>query len=457
MMVLRRPGGGSFYSPEDNHMRPSLPKICLLVSLPWIPALLSAENPKPINEEYLDFNYGQATGGDEWVQAIRVTSPAYRSEIQGDVQVEFEASGMTVAKALCWQQPTNNDPNPWGHDVNLTNGHINLDASGRGSFMFPADQFPHGPITVRIHAQNDAGKQDICELQLFNLGGVKWNQGIPKTDPPAAKGLKLLFSDDFDGPLSISNDGRGKRYCAHKPGGGDFSGWQFSDVLGDGKPFSQVGTWLRISARKDAESPKGRSGLISSVDMDYKGIWAKAPAYLECRMVAQSAPGTWPAFWTLTHRDPGQGGDELDIIEAYGGLGKGHPNQPGYSVTSHFWRQTNPDGSKKKNIGSRVHIRELGGKSYWSTTFHTYAVLIEERNTIYYCDDVEVFRHPTNDLSWKKPHCFLIDYAIGGISGWKIDLDRYGNGTDMWVDYVRVYSKEATRQAGQASPPSLSQ
>ena len=57
-------------------------------------------------------------------------------------------------------------------------------------------------------------------------------------------------------------------------------------------------------------------------------------------------------------------------------------------------------------------------------------------------DNIEVFRHPTNDVSRERPHLFLINYAIGGISGWGIDLERYGNGTDMYVDYVRVYAEE---------------
>ena len=49
-------------------------------------------------------------------------------------------------------------------------------------------------------------------------------------------------------------------------------------------------------------------------------------------------------------------------------------------------------------------------------------------------------RHPTNDLSKTAAHFFLINYAIGGISGWPIDLRREGNATDMYVDWVRVYS-----------------
>jgi len=416
-------------------------------SLPWLVLPLAAIALHTAKGEekqaYLEFNNGQDRGGEEWVQAIRVSSPAPRSEVKGEVTVKFNAKGMAAAKALCWQQPTKENPGAWGHDENLTPRGITLDASGDGSFVFPADRFPNGPANVRIFAESREGKKDIYELQLFNLGGVKWNQGIPAQDPPGAKGLKQIFADDFDGPLSISNDGRSTRYAAHKPRYGDFSGWQFSDPLGEGKPFAQTGTWLKIAARKDAESPKGRSGIISSVNMDGKGVWAKAPAYLECRFTAQSAPGTWPAFWTITHLDQGSNGDELDIVEAYGGNGTGHPNHPGYSIVTHPWGQKGSDGKDKPHPNTVVRMMELGGKSYWSSTFHTYAVSIGLENTVYYFDDIEVFRHPTNEVSRKYPHCFLINYAIGGISGWPIDLARYGEGSDMYVDYVRVYAKEA--------------
>ena len=47
-----------------------------------------------------------------------------------------------------------------------------------------------------------------------------------------------------------------------------------------------------------------------------------------------------------------------------------------------------------------------------------------------------------------QPAWFLIDYAIGGISGWSIDMERYGNESDMWVDWVRV-------SCGRALPPDI--
>ena len=336
----------------NGHATVKMKKVYSLLIFTMTLASLHGQEPAPQAERYqgyLGFNYGDDKGGGKWVQSIRAIDPAPRSDVEGNVRIHFEAPGMVAAVARCWQQPRDQNSDDWGHDAEVSPGEIKLDAAGKGSFVLRAGEFPHGPINVRIFAHNGGEKQDIYELQLFNRGGVKWNQGIPSSDPPAAKGLKLVFSDDFDGPLSVSNDGRGARYNAHKPRHGDFSGWPFSDVVGEGKPFSQVGTWLKISARKDAKSPAGRSGLLASVDMDGRGFWAKAPAYFECRFTAQSAPGTWPAFWTITHLDAGSPADELDIAECYGGVGKGNPNHPGYEVVSHFWNQKQSKLTSSKN------------------------------------------------------------------------------------------------------------
>jgi len=405
--------------------------VLVLAALAWpAPAQTVAKS-----DEYLDFNPGRMVIGSDWTQVITIQAPPLRSEIRGDIPVQFTAPGMTQATALCWQQPTPDAPNPLGHDEKIAD--ITLDANGKGSFVFPADKFPNGPVTVRILAENDTVR-DERELQLYNQGGVVWNQGFPKTDPPAAAGMKLLFADDFDKPLSISHDGKGATYNSHKPGGGDFSGWPFSNYDGPLNPFSQVGTFLRIRASK-VDGTRGSTGLISPVDSDFNGVYAKAPCYFECRFTGQSAPGTWPAFWLLTKPAPGRGTDELDIMEGYGGVGPGNPNHPGYSVTTHFWGQKAADGSALKAISKRVDMLGIGSKSYWSTTFHTYGVKITDTDTIYYLDNIEVLRHPTGELSKTQPLFFLINYAIGGISGWKIDLAREGDASDMYVDFVRVY------------------
>lgn len=391
--------------------------------------------------EYPEFYNGDTTKGIDFVQSIKVLSPRYCSNVKGDVTVVFEAKGMTRVLARCWS-----GEGKWGKDTVLAD--MKLDSRSRGEFVFHADRYPSGPTTIRLQAIDGKGRQDYCELQVYNLGGVSWRQGIPKSDPPGAKGMKLVYKDDFDGPLSISPNGRGAKYAAHKTGGGDFSGWPFSDPEGDCLPFGQQDTYLRIHASKPFGT-KGRTGILSSIRSDGTGIAVPVPAYFECRLMCHSAPGSWGAFWTLTKgtigmskEDPryeavkAAGCDELDVIECYGGYGPKNPNHGGrYGVTSHWWGQ--------KEMGKAPHAfpdaRKMAGGSSWSWTFHNYGLAITETDTIYYFDDVEVLRHPTGPVTKSQDTWFLINYAIAGISGWPYDLERYGNESDMWVDWVRVY------------------
>ena len=407
------------------------------------------------NDEYPEFYNGDSAKGIDFVQSIKVLAPRYCSNVKGDVMVVFEAKGMSRAIAKCWRQPQSGDG--WGSDAVLFDGKLGLDA--RGEFKLPADKLPNGPLTVRIQAMDKSGHQDYCELQLYNLGGVKWRQGIPKADPPGAKGMKLVYSDDFDGPLSISPDGRGAKYAAHKTGGGDFSGWPFSDQEGDCLPFGQQDTFLRIHASKPFGT-KGRTGILSSIRPDGTGVAVPVPAYFECRLICHSAPGSWGAFWTLSKGTIGMskddpkfadtkaaGCDELDVLECYGGYGPRNPNHGGkYGVTTHWWGQ--------KEMGKAPHsfpdAMKMAGGSSWSWTFHTYGLAITETDTVYYFDDVEVLRHPTGPVTKSQNTWFLINYAIAGISGWPYDLERYGNESDMWVDWVRVYcGKELPKDFGE--------
>ena len=172
--------------------------------------------------------------------------------------------------------------------------------------------------------------------------------------------------------------------------------------------------------------------------MDGKGYWATPPFYMECRFMAHSAPGTWPAFWTITniHRGPG---DELDIIEAYGGWGEKNPNNTGYFTTTHYWEQK--DASGKQLPGDDKLIKTGKDDTSWSQEFHTYGVYVDKDSTVYYRDGQPVHSIPTNAMSYENKHVFLINYAIGGASGWQIDLERYGNRSNMYVDYVRVFTQ----------------
>ncbi|MGB2810048.1 MAG: hypothetical protein WBC22_20075 [Sedimentisphaerales bacterium] len=136
--------------------------------------------------------------------------------------------------------------------------------------------------------------------------------------------------------------------------------------------------------------------------------------------------------------------DELDIIEAYGGEGPRQPNAfDTYMVCPHCWEQGETGKAIEKKAFDGLHnpirMRKFGIPSTWFEALHTYGCKITETYTIYYCDNIEVGRHETLPLSKKSPFFFLINLATGG--GWPVDLSRYDGLADMYVDYVRVYSK----------------
>ncbi|MDB6080386.1 MAG: hypothetical protein JWO82_4133 [Akkermansiaceae bacterium] len=359
---------------------------------------------------------------------VAVVAPEYGSDIAAGAKIEILAPGLKEIEITTWKD---------GKPVKLAT--LQLSETGGGSFDFKADGFPRGPITLKLHGTNGT-ESDNCFLVLYHTSGP--DKAKAGAAPPQAKGMKELFVDDFDRLPAISPSGKDATYAAHKPGGGDFSGIPFADPSGPANPFSQRDGLLRIRASEALNS----TGLLSSLRADGTGIVAKAPCYFECRFIAQSATGTWPAFWLMTQQTYKGGNtpvDELDVIEAYGGEGPGNPNFPGYEATSHYWNQGD-DGKKdtaQPGIHGPISMTTLPGLrgSSWYDEFHTYGVKVGKDDTIYYCDNVEIGRHPTGRLSKEEPFFFFINFAIGGISGWKKDLSRYAGIADMYVDYVRVY------------------
>jgi hypothetical protein len=379
---------------------------------------------------------------------IAVVSPQYCAEVAGDTTVAVSAPAFKTLTVKCWQQGEG-----FGHDATVAA--VTLDARGQGSFVFPADKYPHGPLAVRILGDNGY-VEDRCNLQLYNKGGVSWNEGIPKDAPPAAAGMKLLFADDFSGPLSISRSDPKATYYSHKAPNGsqDFSAHTFSDLESPKNPFLQVDTYLRIRASDKLHS----SGLISSIHNDGSGITAKVPCYFECRFIGPSAPGAWPAWWLMTDYitgPKGQGCDELDVIEAYGGNGPGRPNfDDGFMITPHRWGQGKPGNDMATKAFHEMHnpdhFQRAGIPFSWYEGFHTYGCKITDTDTIYYVDNIEVARHETFPCSKTQPIFFFINLATGG--GWPVDLSRYHGLADMYVDFVRVYQGEAAPTTQPTSP-----
>jgi len=392
-------------------------------------------------------------GEEPPLQLISITSPAYRAEIKGKTRIEFIAPALARVEASSWKEGIGGSK-----EINLTPQPIMLGPDGKGSFELPADEFPHGPMVVKLTGyKHDNTKADVCHLELFNKGGVKGDMGLSRApSPPAAAGMRVVYSDDFEKMPRISRTDSSANYYDRKPDASEYGAAQFSQQGSETDPFHQTETWLRIRTShvpdlKDQFNRQYSTGFISSLHEDGKGFKTKPKRdqYFECKLRFGAAPGMWSAFWLLSgnnhaaHKaqpnDP-PGCDEIDILEGYG------PWVDLFHTTCHEWGYKNipnlqeclpfPDATK------------IGGKADMAEAFHTFGCLITEKKNTYYLDNVEYFSHPTLIRSWEDGNYFMINGSIqeqflnrAGLINQAQNFSRYGGACDLWVDWVRVYQK----------------
>lgn len=192
------------------------------------------------------------------------------------------------------------------------------------------------------------------------------------------------------------------------------------------------------------------SGMVQT--RDDKGnvkYAAQGDFYAEARIQLPAGPSSWASFWfTGTTGGPWPGNGEIDAVEA-----KGY--DPNYlQANTHTPRASDPSKSEQ-------HQGQLGGDGTSQTQFHVYGVEKTGEKITFYLDGVP--RHTVNysDLGGANP--FVVDgngmvirlnHMVGGSfltsnSGdtTYVDATPYadsymGAGSDMLVDYVRVYSKK---------------
>lgn len=256
--------------------------------------------------------------------------------------------------------------------------------------------------------------------------------------------LTLAFSDEFDGPLSIwSKDrnpgGRWKtNYFFGIQDSADAKGWEsrtlvpneemqyYADPADGFAPFEQKDGMLSIIARPNPSKTDRRtnalpyiSGLIST-----EKSFARTTGYFEARVALPAGKGLWPAFWLLpAPTDKGgwaqsTGEQEIDIFESIGEPGAVH-----FTVFN--------DG---KNKSARTTTSFDTGADL--SQFHTYGVLLTEREISWYFDDREVWRQPNRDF--RRPAYMLLNLAVGGKwPGAPDPQTRFP--ARMTIDWVRAY------------------
>lgn len=239
-------------------------------------------------------------------------------------------------------------------------------------------------------------------------------------------GYTMTFSEEFDGPLDVSNWGPGTKWIAHTPYNGDFGdAWFGYNPSGGVNPYSITNGILSIKAWFDSAANHWRSGILASVDTQGNGF-SQQYGYFEARMQLPAGTGTWPAFWLLSKgnlQTPKTTVGEIDAMEFYG-------NQTNkVYMNTHIW---NTDGTEAPGGTTAVNFVNSG----LTTGYHTYGVMVEPDVITWYVDGVQQRQTPTFPEA-KNPLYILVDFALGG--GW--GTSGVGNPSYLYVDYIRAYSK----------------
>lgn len=294
-----------------------------------------------------------------------------------------------------------------------------------------------------------------------------------------ASGYKLIFSDEFNGPLDTSK--WGYQYGCFDPG--QRSQAQYTDSPDN---VSVRDGYLNLTARYSPMKTKWDGSQIPRVcksgsttyDAPFTSgmITTKyaAPAsgfYAEARIKLPTARSSWSSFWATGTDEklggwPGNG--EVDVFES-----KGY--DPTYLMSNvHSPRASNP--KKTEQHQGMMH----GDTATSQSEFHTYGVLKTADAIEFYFDGALTHRVKMSDI--KGPNPFVnpennftlkLNQMVGGnyltnakdwsdktyVDATKFADDYKGTGVDgaagstMYVDYVRVY--EPKTQADQADQPAV--
>ncbi len=228
----------------------------------------------------------------------------------------------------------------------------------------------------------------------------RYQQIIAQSGPPAGE-WELTFQDEFNGSAldpEVWNVAKGQTW------GKLLSGrWPENIVVEKGL--------LKLVTKKEK-----RGGLEWTSGMAGTKKFRQKFGYWEARYRYAGAPGLNNAFWTNPGiREPGKG-FEIDVNE-------GHwPNainmslhQNGMTSLSKCWR-------------APVDL---------SKDFHTYGVLWEEKEIVYFWDGREIDRKPNTVAVAESPVIFST-----AVFPWAGPITSKLDGKSMDVDWVRVYQRK---------------
>jgi len=270
-----------------------------------------------------------------------------------------------------------------------------------------------------------AGTSDLlCECDVESSGSVP----TPTPGPTAPAGLRLVWSDEFNGG-SVD----GSKWSFVRGGGGFGNGER--QYYSSQNAMVQDGA-LRIVAKCEERSGQG----YTSAKLITRGLAEWGPGHrIEVRARLPQGKGTWPAIWMLPV-DKVYGGwpksGEIDIMEAVG------CTRDKVYGTVHTGRY-NHMKSTEKGDSMRTQV----------AAWHTYSIEWEDRQIRWYVDETlyHTFSPSAFDSErWPFDQKFylILNLAVGGSWGGYClssrpscsSPDEFGEDQVMQIDFARVYS-----------------
>ena len=255
-------------------------------------------------------------------------------------------------------------------------------------------------------------------------------------------GRTLLFSDEFNGPLSLNTGAAGTSGNTWKttfnsgertlPGNHELEYYVDPDFKGSTSsslglnPFSISNGILKISARPTdpAIAPLMWNKQYTSGLLTTEKSFQQQYGYFEIRADTPEGKGLWPAFWMLA---PAKWPPEIDILEQLGNR-QGEISQGYYSSSGSNFKYTDPGIDMTKG-------------------FHTYGLEWTSQFLTFFIDGKQTLQFNTpSDMNQKM--YVLLNLAVGGDWPGSPDASVDWSKADLLVDYVRIYSL-----SGGAPPP----
>lgn len=253
------------------------------------------------------------------------------------------------------------------------------------------------------------------------------------TAEPAPAGVdgnwKLVFSDEFDAPLSAEKWTR--CYWWDDDGCTNLGNEELQWYMPDNVIVSDGNLVLRAKEESvpghEGKTYEYTSGMITSGrgydERPEPDRFATTYGYFEIRAKAPAGKGLWSAFWLLpsTH----QSKPEIDVLEVLG-------HRPDFLEMHVHYRD---EEGTSQSSGSESRVEDM------SEDFHVIGVDWQPDAIVWYFDGEEKWRYTVEENISKEPMYILLNLAVGGV--WPGAPEE---GTvfpaDYLIDYVRVWKRQ---------------